>query len=726
MFEKDSKGSMRIALLAACALVLAAALSTLVAVEGAWADDELDAANLTAEASSNEGDEDALSAEAATDDQSVDGELGEMGVPEGALPDIETVDALSDVVDGEQPSDEEPAGFADGAVVDGDDESKLIEESQTTENLLEPPANAADDTQKPEKAMDEPSAVDSPTIAQPALQKSGGVLATQETQEDEAVGDGAYAIKPVSTYGQALGNKSAYATNAAIKSYAIDGAYDQIFFFQRAANGLYAIFSAHSGLALTASSGKLVQSTYGGSDSQLFEVRSVGDYFALIAKAGAITASAGSEAKIQSYTGSAAQKFRLVGAPLVVPGVQTLRSSADVGKAVRVKDGSSSASAGIQVAAYSSNGSYNLLVQRTSAGYAVRPVTSGCYTAASGSSVKQTASESSWSVGFSTGGSRRGLMLMSAAGKTAAQVSGSSVIVSSYAPSAAQSFLPTKTALVSSGYYNVIAANGKYLDVSEGSFSNGANIKVFNNNGSGAQVFYLEDIGGGVYVIRSSKSYKVLEAKGGGTSESTNVWQYSENLTPAQLWVPVIDKGGRMAFVNVKSGKALTVASDNVRINSSTGSSDQHWTLAATSQYSLTGSTALDKALANILSTHTTLRSAFNYVAYEYSYRSGNKHWSGWSLSDSTSREYALDMYRHGSGNCYRFASLFAWCARGLGYTDVVVRTGWVVGYSGGQAPHGWVTINGYICDPDMQHEASGRNWYWQTWASAPTAYYNW
>ena len=127
-----------------------------------------------------------------------------------------------------------------------------------------------------------------------------------------------------------------------------------------------------------------------------------------------------------------------------------------------------------------------------------------------------------------------------------------------------------------------------------------------------------------------------------------------------------------------------------------------------------------------MLGTHTTLKSAFDYVSYSFSYRNGNKHWSGWSLSDSTSQSYAVEMYNYGSGNCYRFASLFAWLARGLGYTDVVVRTGWVVGYSAPQAPHGWVTINGYVCDPDMQHEASGRNWYWQTYASAPTAYYSW
>ena len=553
-----------------------------------------------------------------------------------------------------------------------------------------------------------------------ALQPENNIV----TQAAATIADGSYVIKTAAAYGQALGNKSLYSVSAAIQSYAVDGTYDQLFFFQHVRDGLYSIISIHSGLALTASGGSIVQASYGGSDSQLFEVRNAGAYYALISKSGAITAPSNSAAKAQGYSGAASQKFKLVEGPVIIPGVHVLRTATDTGKAVRAQDGSSSAGANAQVANYSNNGSYNLVIQRSGSGYAVRPTTSGNYLAPSGSVVKQNTGSYTWNVQFSSSGARRGLMLVN--GNLAAQVSGGSLAAVTKAPSTAQSFLPSKSVLVSSGYYNMQASNGKMLDVYNGSFSNGANIQIFNGNGTGAQVFYLEDIGGGVFLIRSSKTYRVLDAQNGGTGENTNVWQYDQNRTPAQLWVPVVDAGGRLAFINVKSGKALTFSGANVRINTSKGSAEQHWTLIPTKQYSLTGNSRLDRIVASVLGTHTTLKSAFDYVAYSFSYRNGNKHWSGWSLSDSTSQSYALDMWDHGSGNCYRFASLFAWLARGLGYSNVVVRTGWVVGYSTPQAPHGWVTINGYVCDPDMQHEASGRNWYWQTYASAPTAYYSW
>ena len=86
-------------------------------------------------------------------------------------------------------------------------------------------------------------------------------------------------------------------------------------------------------------------------------------------------------------------------------------------------------------------------------------------------------------------------------------------------------------------------------------------------------------------------------------------------------------------------------------------------------------------------------------------------------------------MLDHGSGNCYRFASLFNWLARGLGY-DARVVSGWVPSASGGAAPHGWVEIvldgKTYGCDPDLAHELPGRNWYMFTYAGAPTTYGSW
>ena len=284
-----------------------------------------------------------------------------------------------------------------------------------------------------------------------------------------------------------------------------------------------------------------------------------------------------------------------------------LRAATDTGKAVRAQDGSSSAGANAQVAGYSNNGSYNLVIQRSGSGYAVRPTTSGNYLGPSGSVVKQNTGSYTWNVQYSSSGARRGLMLVN--GNSAAQVSGGSLVVATKAPSTAQSFLPSKSALVSSGYYNIRASNGKMLDVYNGLFSNGANIQLFNANGSGAQVFYLEDIGSGVFLIRSSKTYRVLDAQNGGTGESTNIWQYDQNRTPAQLWVPVADAGGRLAFINVKSGKALTFSGSNVRINTSKGGAEQHWVLVPTKQYSLTGNSRLDRIVASVLGTHTTLKS---------------------------------------------------------------------------------------------------------------------
>ncbi|NHM14313.1 transglutaminase domain-containing protein [Xiamenia xianingshaonis] len=117
------------------------------------------------------------------------------------------------------------------------------------------------------------------------------------------------------------------------------------------------------------------------------------------------------------------------------------------------------------------------------------------------------------------------------------------------------------------------------------------------------------------------------------------------------------------------------------------------------------------------------LKRAFNYTV-SYAYRNGSKYPSGeWSVP------YAKEMYRRGSGNCYRFAALFCWLARGLGY-DAEVVSGWVPGRAVAKAPHGWVEIRQgggrYVCDPDLAHEIPSRNWYMRTYANAPTAYGWW
>lgn len=142
----------------------------------------------------------------------------------------------------------------------------------------------------------------------------------------------------------------------------------------------------------------------------------------------------------------------------------------------------------------------------------------------------------------------------------------------------------------------------------------------------------------------------------------------------------------------------------------------------------ISGDATFDMQLESILYYYNTLRSAYDYVV-GFSYISGDRFWSGpFYLDDGTTKAYAQEMIADGGGNCYRFASLFSWLARGLGYSANAV-SGYVPSASGGSAPHGWVEIyidgGTYICDPDLEHELGG-DWYMYTYANAPTSYGSW
>ncbi len=291
-----------------------------------------------------------------------------------------------------------------------------------------------------------------------------------------------------------------------------------------------------------------------------------------------------------------------------------------------------------------------------------------------------------------------------------------------------QSFRMTQVELIENGCYIIRNVNGRVLDISDGSYLNSANIQAYDKNGTGAQAFYIEEVGGGYYKIINAKTFKALDVSGGSTADNANIQQFTYNGTPAQLWKPELDDTGHIIFVNKGSGKVLDVAgggtknSANVRQVGKNGSASQQWSLTATS-YSLSGNSTLDKKIANILSGITAkdkLKAAYNHVV-GYSYRSSSFAGGGnWTVG------FALDMINRRSGNCYRYAALFQWLAKGLGYNAKAVK-GYVPSASGGSAPHGWVEIRSggktYICDPDLQYEIPSHNWYWRTYANAPVAY---
>lgn len=82
------------------------------------------------------------------------------------------------------------------------------------------------------------------------------------------------------------------------------------------------------------------------------------------------------------------------------------------------------------------------------------------------------------------------------------------------------------------------------------------------------------------------------------------------------------------------------------------------------------------------------LRKCFDYVKKTYGYATRRR----FSAVKNWERAYAKDMFYYGRGNCFSYASAFAYLANAAGYTKIYVVS------SGG---HGWAEIDGKVYDPD-------------------------
>ena len=106
------------------------------------------------------------------------------------------------------------------------------------------------------------------------------------------------------------------------------------------------------------------------------------------------------------------------------------------------------------------------------------------------------------------------------------------------------------------------------------------------------------------------------------------------------------------------------------------------------------------------------------YMAKSHTYRRDYIRPSGdWT------KEYALDIFTTGSGNCYRFAAAFAYLMKELGF-ETKVMTGQVAAQRGGTTPHSWTEVytdgNWYIFDTELQYAAGQHNYYKKTYANYP------
>lgn len=103
-----------------------------------------------------------------------------------------------------------------------------------------------------------------------------------------------------------------------------------------------------------------------------------------------------------------------------------------------------------------------------------------------------------------------------------------------------------------------------------------------------------------------------------------------------------------------------------------------------------------------------------NKTTYKRTYDTPSGDWTG---------DYALQLLTSGEGNCYRYASAFAYLMKGLGYETKVI-TGQVVARRGGTTPHGWTEVkvggNWYIYDTELQ-DALGKDYYKKTYKNYPS-----
>ena len=196
----------------------------------------------------------------------------------------------------------------------------------------------------------------------------------------------------------------------------------------------------------------------------------------------------------------------------------------------------------------------------------------------------------------------------------------------------AQKWLLSKT---SYGYALVSAVNGSYvLDVSGGRAANGTNVQLYKANGTAAQGFeftlmakssgamtYDTPLAPGDYVIQSGVGRQyVLDVSGGSLASGANVQLYEYNGTAAQKWSVSYDANGLYTFKSVRSGMVLDLSGasakngSNIQQYTPNGTKAQKWVVTAVgSQFTITS--AVD-AMINVDVSGARAANSTNIQAY--------------------------------------------------------------------------------------------------------------
>lgn len=145
--------------------------------------------------------------------------------------------------------------------------------------------------------------------------------------------------------------------------------------------------------------------------------------------------------------------------------------------------------------------------------------------------------------------------------------------------------VPGEETLIEEGIYRLFptAADGSAMDVKSGSTASGANVQLYESNGTGAQEWQITRVGSW-YAITNVKSGCALDINGASEKAGSNVQQYTFNSSKAQLF-RFYDAGDGHFYIMSKLGTVINCAGGvyengiNIQMDYWKGNRSQQWKL---------------------------------------------------------------------------------------------------------------------------------------------------
>jgi beta-glucanase (GH16 family) len=131
--------------------------------------------------------------------------------------------------------------------------------------------------------------------------------------------------------------------------------------------------------------------------------------------------------------------------------------------------------------------------------------------------------------------------------------------------------------------FGALAHPGSCMDAQGGGTTDGTQIQEWTCNGTGAQSYELEDAGNGAFTIVSTQANKCVDVQARGTANGTKIQLFDCNGTSAQTFTVQDAGNGFVNFINTNSNKCLDVQADNpadgtvVQLYDCNGTNAQIW-----------------------------------------------------------------------------------------------------------------------------------------------------